>query len=99
MLNISTKRKEMKNPNSAKFFDKRYGMTYNNKCPRCKIPTWSQESTHTCYNGKHYTTNVGNKTVGVLYDKTLGEMNGDEVIHKSGIYCEVCYTNHIKEER
>lgn len=90
-----------RNPNSMKYFDADKGMTYNNKCPNCETPTWSQESIHTCYEGKHYIKNKSNgdgtyDTVGILHwDST--ENGDDDLSGKSGIWCESCYNENFDE--
>lgn len=81
---------EEHNPNAYKFFDPRFGMTYNRRCPCCKKDTWVQESVHTCYEGKRYLTNQidpdgKSQVVGILHG--IG-------VNKSEIWCEDCY---IKE--
>lgn len=80
---------EERNPNSFKYFDPDYGMTYNNECPNCGDATWCQESAHTCYEGKRYSKNKLNENgtydiVGVLHwdSKDKG---------KCGVWCEPCY--------
>ena len=71
------------NPNSRKYFDPKYGMTFNNKCPECGADTWQQEATHTQSEGHAYFYSNENKVVGVIRGVI-------DTSVKKGVYCGPC---------
>ena len=88
---------EKRNPNSNKYFEPEYGMTFNCKCPDCGTGTFQPENIHTMSEGHSYCTNQIHKDES---KNIVGVVRGflDDSI-KKGIYCYKCDQKNFPEGR
>jgi hypothetical protein len=76
-------------PNEKRYFDEKWGSTFNGRCPLCDTPVWHSERLQTMYHGKEYYHNREDKIVGKVY----------LVEGKSAVYCDLCWYDADKKRR